>query len=474
MRHMKQGGTMDRKLIWKERCNLQLPAAFIEKYQHLLGAEAPAFLATFDQPSQSGFRTNPLKNGQPTASIAAASGPTTHVKNGWFGKVNGKSLDHVTGWVYSQEPSAMTVGEVVAPQPGERVLDLCAAPGGKSTHLLAQMHDTGLLVANEIFSKRAKILAENLERWGAKNAVVTNEAPDQLAPHFSQFFDRILVDAPCSGEGMFRKEPAGIEYWTPIYPAECANRQKKILASALTMLKPGGTLVYSTCTFAPEEDEQVIAWLLKEYPHLALVPIEKTAGMDDGRPAWADGNPALAKTCRLFPHHFAGEGHFIAKLVDQRPAPAPKSARKNKKRQTNGALRLSKAEFALAQAWFDQVVPSFELERLVKFGDQVYAVPTAMPTLNGLSVLRPGLHLGTLKKRRFEPALALALALAPEQVTKRVALTMEQWRAYVHGEALPFEAPDGWALVVCQNHSCGWGKVANRILKNFYPKGLRF
>lgn len=455
---------------------MQLPAAFIEKYQRLLGDEAPAFFASFDQPSHSGFRTNPLKDGQPTASLAGAT-PIEHVANGWRGKVDGKSLDHVTGWVYSQEPSAMTVAEIADPQPGERVLDLCAAPGGKSTQLIAKMGDQGLLVANEIFKKRAAVLAENLERWGAKQAVVTNAAPDQLEPHFPDFFDRIVIDAPCSGEGMFRKEPAGLEYWHPDYPAECANRQRKILASAMTMLKPSGTLVYSTCTFAPEEDEQIIAWLLQEYPHLELVPIEKAPGMDDGRPDWADGNPDLAKCGRIFPHHFAGEGHFFAKLVDTRPAPASAPAKKTKKKgkaPVDAQLRLTKAEAGLVLDWLTEMIPDYHPQRLVKFGSQVYAVPEAMPALTDLSLQRPGLHLGTLKKNRFEPAHALALASRPVEVTNLAELDLDQWRQYVHGDTVPVEAAKGWALVVCEGHACGWGKVVNGTLKNFYPKGLRF
>ena len=320
---------------------MKLPTAFIEKYRQLLGDEADAFLASFDQPSCSGFRINPLKNGQPTATIKTAQGKIEYVADGWFGKVDGKSLDHTAGWVYSQEPSAMYVGEVVDPKPGERVLDSCAAPGGKSTHLIAKMHDEGLLVANEIFRKRANILAENLERWGAKHAIVMNESPAELEKQFPQFFDRILVDAPCSGEGMFRKEPAGIEYWTPDYPSECANRQQKILSSAMKMLKPGGTLVYSTCTFAPEEDEQNAAWLLDNYD-LTMEPIQKYPGMDDGRPEWGNGNPELTKAVRLFPHHLKGEGHFIAKFRLQgdlsETAGSKPSAKKNKKNRKKATV----------------------------------------------------------------------------------------------------------------------------------------
>lgn len=454
---------------------MQLPAAFIEKYQRLLGEQAPAFLASFDQESQAGFRVNPLKEGAPTASLKTATGRVPYVPTGWYGKVNGHSLDHVTGWVYSQEPSAMAVGEVVDPQPGERVLDLCAAPGGKSTHLLAKMEDQGLLVANEIFRKRAVVLAGNLERWGGQHVVVTNESPDQLAPHFPQFFDRILVDAPCSGEGMFRKEPAGIEYWTPDYSAECARRQKKILASAMKMLKPGGTLVYSTCTFAPEEDEQVAAWLLATYPELSMAAIKKFPGMDDGRPDWADGNPALKQAVRLFPHHIQGEGHFIAKFKRAGAPVKPKRKRGKGKRQAS-RLAPTKEQRARWETFRKRALPDYQEGTLVCFGDQLYDLPAGMPEIDDLRLVRPGLHLGTLKKGRFEPGLALALATRPSQCPVTLEIDHDQWRAYVHGDTLagPHDWENGWYLLVCGGHAAGWGKLVNGTVKNFFPKGLRF
>lgn len=457
---------------------MKLPEEFINKYQHLLGDQAADFLAALDQPSQSGFRANPLKNGEPTATIAKGSGKIPYVPAGYYGSVDGKSLDHVAGWIYSQEPSAMFVGEVVAPKAGERVLDLCAAPGGKTTHLVAQMNNEGLLVANEIFPKRAKILAENLERWGAKNTVVTSENPADLEKQFPQSFDRILVDAPCSGEGMFRKEPAGIEYWTPDYPAECANRQQKILASAMKMLKPGGTLVYSTCTFAPEEDEQVIAWLLQEYPFLELVPIKKAAGMDSGRPEWADGNPDLSRTVRLFPHHLRGEGHFIAKLVDTQPMePTSHKRSKKKKRSKQTVVKPTKEQVKLFDEFVSTVFPNYHAQQLILFGDQLYDLPLEEDKLAGLSVLRPGLHLGTFKKNRFEPALAWAVASLPSEAQRVIALSADQWRQYVHGDVINYEGealPNGWYLLVCEGHTVGFGKLVGTTIKNFYPKGLRF
>ncbi|MCD7124392.1 RsmB/NOP family class I SAM-dependent RNA methyltransferase [Limosilactobacillus caviae] len=455
---------------------MQLPDKFVTKYKKLMGAEANEFLAALNQPSYSGFRENPLKNGQPTSAINQSIGKVPYVSTGYYGQVNGKSLDHVTGWVYSQEPSAMFVGEVVDPQPGDRVFDLCAAPGGKTTHLIGKMNNEGLLVANEIFPKRAKILAENLERWGAKNAVVTSESPADLEKQFPKYFDRILVDAPCSGEGMFRKEPAGIEYWSPDYPAECANRQQKILASAMKMLKPGGVLVYSTCTFAPEEDEQNISWLLNNYPHLELMAIKKAAGMDDGRPEWADNNSDLKKTVRLFPHHIKGEGHFIAKLINKTPAAVPEKHKKKNKRKKQSIVRPDKTQLKLFEQFQTKVFPNYQPHQLILFGDQLYDLPLEEDKMAGLNVLRPGLHLGTFKKNRFEPSLAWALASLPDETEQVIELDEDQWRQYVLGDVINIadNQANGWYLLVCNRHSAGFGKLVNGTVKNFYPKGLRF
>lgn len=457
---------------------MQLPSAFKTKYQQLLGEEAPAFLAALDQQSLSGFRINPLKGELPEETLKRAEGKVPYVPTGYYGQVNGKSLDHVTGWVYSQEPSAMYVGEVVDPQPGERVLDLCAAPGGKSTHLISLMKDQGLLVANEIFRKRALVLAENLERWGTRHTVVTNESPEKLEKQFPRFFDRILIDAPCSGEGMFRKEPAGITYWNSDYPAECANRQRKIIASAVKMLKPGGILVYSTCTFAPEEDEQNVSWLLKNYPEMEMQEIKAYPGMDRGRPEWADDNPELKKAIRLFPHHIKGEGHFIAKFrygnsVVEKTSPK-KSRKKRKGRVTSYALNKEQQE--LFTNFRSSVIPNYRPNQLILFGEQLYDLPVGINQIDELNILRPGLHLGTFKKHRFEPSLALALSLTADEAQRTIEISAEQWRQYVHGDTITIDQQlaSGWYLLVCNHHSCGFGKLVQKTVKNFYPKGLRF
>ncbi len=450
---------------------LKLPEGFIKKYTKLLNEEAPAFFATFDDPSYSGYRINTNKPGKlTTMEYLENKDRIDYCDTGFYGQIDGKTMDHVTGYLYSQEPSAMYVGEVVDAQPGERVLDLCAAPGGKSTHIINKMNNDGILVSNEIFGKRASILSENIERWGATHTVVTNESPDKLAPHFLQYFDRILVDAPCSGEGMFRKEPAGIQYWTEDYAAECANRQKKILASALEMLKPGGTLIYSTCTFAPEEDEQIAAWLLSEYGNLAMVPIKKYDGMDEGQPQWANDDPELSKAVRLFPHHLQGEGHFIAKFVlDADPAPEEIKVKAPKYNT------MDKDETSLFNDFLTATGLRLPTGDLVKFGDNLFLLPIGLNSIAKVKFVRPGLQLGVFKKNRFEPAHSLALATHPDDIKAKIEITDEQWHHYIHGETITIEETKdkGWYLLVCQGHSISFSKLVGKTLKNFYPKGLR-
>lgn len=450
----------------------ELPTDYQTKYRQLMGDDADEFFAAFDQPVVKAFRINPLKANQQLYDTPT-NGQVPWGKWGYFGVAKGHSVDHTTGLIYSQEPSAQLVGELAQPQPGERVLDLAAAPGGKSTHLASFMNQQGLLVSNEIFRKRAQILSENIERFGVQNALVTNHSPQELSKKFPQYFDRIVLDAPCSGEGMFRKDPDAMQYWHKDYPAETATRQREILVETMKMLKPGGILVYSTCTFAPEEDEQIIAWLLAEYPDLHLVDVPKHDGMSDGRPAWADGNPELAKTVRLFPQSVAGEGHFMAKLqyqpTDVVPAKEPKLAKTN----------LTAEQRQYWEKFQQQLLPNYQPGVLLAFGDQLYAVPTGTPDLKGLQVLRAGLHLGTFKKKRFEPSLALALALHSDQFIQRYTLNDEEWRQYVHGDTfmLPSSVENltnGWYLLELNGNGVGFGKLVNRQMKNFYPKGLRF
>ncbi|WP_019795586.1 RsmF rRNA methyltransferase first C-terminal domain-containing protein [Streptococcus sobrinus] len=436
---------------------MTLPKDFIEKYQRLLGNQAADFLATFEQEAVAAFRTNPLKKVQKDF-----SDPIANTLWGHFGKVSGKSIEHVTGLVYSQEPAAQMVAQVAAPQKGMKVLDLAAAPGGKTTHLLSYLDNTGILVSNEISKKRSKILVENVERFGATNVVVTNERPERLAKTFKDYFDLIVLDAPCSGEGMFRKDPDACQYWDKDYPAQCVNLQKEVLQEAMKMLAPSGRLVYSTCTWSPEENEAVVVWLLESYPDLELLPIEKINGMVEGLD--------MPQVARMYPHLFEGEGQFVTHFQDKRSAPSQPQKVKSPRSNLTAEQR---------QLWqnFSKKYLRIDLSGLLQtFGNQLYCLPEGLPDLTGLKLARNGLHLGTFKKKRFEPSFALGLALTSDQVKQGVTLSPEDFKAYVSGNTVSISGDyqNGWYQVLAEGNGLGFAKLVNGTLKNYFPKGLRF
>ena len=433
---------------------MRFPTGFEEKYQRLLGKEAASFFSTFDQEPISAFRTNPLKEGQLTF-----SNPISETNWGYYGKVSGKSPEHVTGLVYSQEPAAQMVAQIAHPRECMKVLDLAAAPGGKSTHLLSYLNNTGLLVSNEINNKRSKILVENIERFGARNVLVTNESAERLAKVFSSFFDLIVLDAPCSGEGMFRKQPDAMDYWSLDYPAQCAALQREILEDAVKMLANGGELVYSTCTWAPEENEEIVAWLLDEFP-LELVDLSKINGMTPGID--------YPETARMYPHRFKGEGQFVAKFrfVGEHKLPKLKPARSN----------LTADQRSLWQTFQNEHLKVELKGDLQTFGDQLYLLPLGLPDLSKIKIARNGLHLGTFKKKRFEPSFALGLALQPSEVKNKLELSQQDFEVYVGGETLQIREslPNGWYQLIIHGNGLGFAKLANQTLKNYFPKGLRF
>ena len=454
---------------------LKLPQDFINKYQKLLGNEASAFFESLNKDVQKGFRLNPLKNDYKNVALSLTH-PIPFIKNGYYGTIKGNTLDHQAGYIYSQDISAMYVGEVINAHPGEKVLDLCAAPGGKSTHIAAQLQNKGLLVSNEINHKRAEILTENLERFGARNVVILNEDPHMIAKNLPLFFDKVVVDAPCSGEGMFRKDHEAVKYWHKDYPHECAFRQQKILADAMKCLKSDGELIYSTCTFAPEEDEKVVEWLLSNYPSLELVDIPKYEGMDIGRPDFANGDPNLKKTVRLMPHHFKGEGQFIAKFKNN-VSVVP--VRKNKKvKLKKGNFNLNAAEFKLWQKFITDISPQFAQigpSDFKVFNDHLYLYLQEWPNIFKMKFMRPGIYLGEFKKKRFEPSYALALLLDPTKVKKKLNFLHEQWQQYLTGAMVNIQTkqPNGWYLLVCDNKGFSFGKLVNQTVKNFIPKNIR-
>ena len=495
-----------------------LPELFCEKMKTLLGEEYEAFLAALDRPRAVGLRLNPLKcpteesvPREDEGRIATASvrtglamtetGPSEPSEKSLI--LNSQFLTfhlapvpwcptgfyydpetrpglhpwHAAGAYYLQEPSAMAPAELLDPRPGERVLDLCAAPGGKSTQLAGKLAGEGLLVCNEIHPKRAAILASNVERLGIANALVLNEHPARLAERLPEFFDRILVDAPCSGEGMFRKHDAAFEDWSPETVAMCARRQAEILDSAAALLRPGGRLVYSTCTFSPEENEGSIAKFLERNPGFDVEEIN-TPCFAPGRPEWADGNPALSKTFRLWPHRLRGEGHFAAVLCKHvgggaHDAPnlfetAPRGPSRAPAPTKGNRAVLPKPAAALMQ----ELGIALPAGKPVCFGERVFWAPPETPELRGLKVLRPGLELAELRRDLAIPAHALALWAMTAASVHALRADEPACAAWLRGETIPTEA-EGWTLVTVDGLSLGWGKGVRGTLKNHYPKALR-
>lgn len=459
-----------------------LPPIFLSRMRALLADDYPAFVRSNSLPSKIGLRVNTLKL---SASEFQAHSPFTLSSIPWCPSgfilppdtQPGKHPYHAAGLYYLQEPSAMAVAEILAPNPGERVLDLSAAPGGKTTHLAALMQNQGLLVANEIHSLRAWDLAENLERCGIRIAAITNETPQRLALHFNSFFDRVLVDAPCSGEGMFRKSQAARSQWTPEYVRNCALRQQEILHTASQLLRPGGTLVYSTCTFAPQENEAVIGRFLQSHPDFILNPVPESPGFSSGMSAWVPhyAHYPLEHTVRIWPHQTCGDGHFIAcmqrlndsadnVLSDSPPHPAEHSP-------LPPQLALQFHTFLI------EALTSVDFDAgLFLSGSYLYHLPPGQPCLPNLKYIHPGWWLGVFKKDRFEPSHTLALGLTASQAQRTCALTAGDpaLLAFLHGESLPSTGENGWTLVTVDGFPIGWGKRVRSTLKNAYPHGLRW
>ncbi len=475
---------------------LGLPEAFATRMQAMLGTEYEEFLESYEKERSYGLRRNPLKTEAETFESAI---PFTVSRVPWAGEgyfcakaeQPGKHVLHEAGAYYIQEPSAMAVADLLEAGPGERIADLCAAPGGKSTQLAGKMQGQGLLVSNEIIPNRARILSQNMERLGVRNCVVLNENTAQMAEQFPQFFHGIIVDAPCSGEGMFRKNDQACTEWSPKQVTLCADRQLEILENADKMLASGGRIIYSTCTFAPEENEGVLVRFLRKHPEYRLIELPCYKGMEHGRPEWVvpfGGVPDFDMTenealhieysLRLWPHRMSGEGHFIAGL---RKEGNLEECLENYCRvcATNGTGNTKKVVSEKLSAWqeFAKEVLADESELLsgvtVIFGDHLYLVPEQMRDLTGLKVERAGLELGEWKKNRFEPAHALAMTLRPAEVRQAYAMTKEEADRYIRGEAIICDGMKGWTLMTYEGYSVGWAKASNGMAKNHYPKGLR-
>ena len=462
---------MEQQDTWK------LPDAFVMRMRQLLGSECDAFFASYEKERALGLRVNTMKvpaevfarENQETFSLR----PVSWCREGFYYEQEsrpGRHPYHEAGVYYIQEPSAMAVVSLLDPKPGERVLDLCAAPGGKTTHIASRLNGKGLLVSNEIHPARAKILSQNVERMGIGNAIVTNEDSGSLAEFFPEFFDCMVVDAPCSGEGMFRKDEQARNEWSEANVRLCAERQQEILDNAAKMLKPGGRMVYSTCTFAPEEDEDGIAAFLERHPEFSVVCLEKDEvpeGLSSGHPEWSRGhNPELQNTFRIWPHKSEGEGHYLALLRKNGTWTAEDGRKRKQPKYWNDKAGRSYVEEFLKKSLTASDHDALEegMDRLILFGDQLYQLPEGTPALDRLRVLRPGLHLGAFKTKRFEPAHALSHFLKPEQAVSVCRLEPEdpQVLDYLKGNTVKGEAGlSGWTLVCIGDYPLGWGKAVS-------------
>jgi NOL1/NOP2/sun family putative RNA methylase len=454
---------------------MNIPIEFLDRMRDLLGeSEYKEFLDSFNKPRLYGLRINTLKiSVEEFLKISPFKlEPIPWTKDGFYyqeGQSPGKHPYYHAGLYYIQEPSAMLPGVVLDARPGENILDLCAAPGGKAVQIAAGMKGQGLLVVNDINCDRVKGLVKNIELYGVKNALVTNETPSKLSENFRNYFDKILIDAPCSGEGMLRKDEEAAKGMKNFTTGKCTIMQWEILRNVDSMLKEGGSLIYSTCTFSPDEDEKMISHFLEEYSNYELVEITKSAGIENGRPEWSDGNKELLKTARLWPHKLNGEGHFVALLRKKTNCGTPNSA-------------LNKKDNNLASTELE-AFRSFETENLniktqgyfyIK-GSNIYNLPVPYPDLNGIKVAKFGWYLGDFIHGKFEPSHSIIISLNIEDIKNVFNLSIDgnMVNSFLKGETLMFEGEKGFVGICVNGFTLGWAKQTGSFVKNMYPKGWR-
>lgn len=459
---------------------MELPEKFCEEMKRILGDEYPDYLASLNEERKYGLRVNTAKI-SPEEFEKIAPFPVTripYVDNGFYYDSSIQPAKHpyyFAGLYYLQDPSAMTPASRLPVEEGDKVLDLCAAPGGKATELAAKLRGTGLLVANDISPKRAKALLKNIELFGVENSFIVTEYPQKLQEYFTGFFDKILIDAPCSGEGMFRKDTSMVKAWEQNGPEFYASLQEDILKQALPMLKPGGMLLYSTCTFSPLEDEGTVEKILAMDTHMQLLEMKGYEGFVSGRPELiGSDNEEIRKCIRIFPHKMDGEGHFLA--LFKKSGEAPEAVRSYSEMRAG----LKGEEKKLFEQFAKNLNREFEPEKLESKQGMVYYMPSELPKMKGLRFLRSGLFLGEIKKKRFEPSQSLAMALKAEEYKNCLFLSADDERVlrYLKGETLTLTDEEcsseaGWQLVCADGYPLGWGKRTGAVLKNKYHSGWR-
>lgn len=458
---------------------MNLPVAFTDKMQKLLGNEFEDYIKCYEEKRLYGLRVNTKKiSVEEFKKICPFEiTPIPWIENGFY--YDGERVQaakhpyYFAGLYYLQEPSAMTPANRLPVEPGDKVLDVCAAPGGKATELGAKLQGEGVLIANDISNSRAKGLLKNIEVFGIGNVLVLSEEPGKLEEYFPEYFDKILIDAPCSGEGMFRKDKKMVKAWEEHGPEFFAKIQRSIVTQAARMLKPGGMMLYSTCTFDPEENEGTIEYLMSQYPEFVIKEIRPYEGFACGKPEVTETKlEEFKKTVRIWPHKMHGEGHYVALLQKGEPTAA--------KEMVISKNRVKKVPEEILE-FFADIDWEMDWSRLELYSEKVYYMPEGIPNVKGIRFLRTGLYLGDLKKNRFEPSQSLAMCLKKEEYKNTINLVSSDERVikYLKGETIDVDdivspKAKGWQLVLVDGYPLGWGKLANGTLKNKYLPGWRW
>lgn len=461
---------------------MKLPEKFEKKIKTLLNDEFDDYIKCYDEKRLYGLRVN-------TAKISVEEfrricpfeiWPIPWISNGFY--YDGESVQpgkhpyYYAGLYYLQEPSAMTPASRLLVEPGDKVLDVCAAPGGKATELGARLNREGVLVANDISSSRAKGLLKNLEVFGIPNMLVLSEEPGKLLLHFHEYFDKILIDAPCSGEGMFRKDKKMMKAWEEHGPEFFSKLQRSIVTQAAQMLRPGGLMLYSTCTFDPLENEGTVEYLLEQYPEFQIMDIKPYEGFCHGlKEVTKNKDQMYEKTVRIWPHKMHGEGHYLALLKKG------EDSKKTKPVSSKTAVSPRKGKIPKELSEFLEMISiEFDETRIEMHGEKVYYMPDELPDLTGIRFLRTGLYLGDVKKNRFEPSQSLAMMLKEQEYKNTVNLPVEDERVmkYLKGETIELsdlkeEKEKGWYLLTVDHFPLGWGKLSKGTMKNKYLPGWR-
>lgn len=464
---------------------MKLPIEFTEKMRGLMGDEFDSYLESYSKPRFYGLRVNTLKiSVEEFLKISPFRlKPIPWTTDGFYyseGDSPGRHPYYYAGLYYIQEPSAMLPGATIGVRPGEKVLDLCAAPGGKTVQMAAQMRGQGLIVANDINTDRVKALVKNVELCGVKNAIVLNESPDKLAKNFEGYFDRIMVDAPCSGEGMFRKDEDAIRSWEKFKCEKCSGMQWDILQQVDRMLKPGGVILYSTCTFSPEEDELMIERFMDNHPGYELIEIPKVGGIEGGRTDWSSGSYDFSRAARLWPHKLDGEGHFAVKLhkKDSSYQNDLNSDLNNDSYNGNVSYAASGTKITAVTGFDDFLRQNLNCSiegNVFAKGNNVYHLPVASPDLSGLKVAKFGWYLGEQGPKGFVPSHSLAVSLGIDEIrnTLNFKYDASEINSYLKGETIIISGEKGYTGMCVDGYTLGWAKQTGDMLKNLYPKGWR-